>query len=130
MTTAIVAVIIVVAVIGVVLASLGTRVIQQYERCFVFRLGRLRSGVRDAGLTLIVPVVDRIVKVNMQIVTMSVPAQEGITRDNVSVRVDARVYFRVVDPVKAIVNVQNYLFAVPQVAQASLRSVIGRSDLD
>jgi len=79
---------------------------------------------------LIVPVVDRLVKVNMQIVTMSVPAQEGITRDNVSVRVDAVVYFRVVDPVKAVVNVQNYLFAVSQVAQTSLRSVIGRSDLD
>src|SRR5437660_1261816 len=130
MTTAIVAVIIVLAVIGLVLASLGTRVIQQYERGVVFRLGRLRSGVRDAGLTLIVPVVDRIVKVNMQIVTMSVPAQEGITRDNVSVRVDAVVYFRVVDPVKAIVNVQNYMFAISQQAQTSLRSIIGQSEMD
>jgi regulator of protease activity HflC (stomatin/prohibitin superfamily) len=128
--TAVVAVIIVLAVIGLALSALGTRVIQQYERGVVFRVGRLRSGVRDAGLTLIVPVVDRLVKVNMQIVTMSVPAQEGITRDNVSVRVDAVVYFRVVDPVKAVVNVQNYLFAVSQVAQTSLRSVIGRSELD
>jgi regulator of protease activity HflC (stomatin/prohibitin superfamily) len=130
MAAAVVAVIIVLAVIGLVLAALGVRVIQQYERGVVFRVGRLRSGVRDAGLTLIVPVVDRLVKVNMQIVTMSVPAQEGITRDNVSVRVDAVVYFRVVDPVKAVVNVQNYLFAVSQVAQTSLRSVIGRSELD
>jgi regulator of protease activity HflC (stomatin/prohibitin superfamily) len=127
---AVVAVLIVLAVLALVLASLGVRVIQQYERGVVFRVGRLRSGVRDAGLTLIIPVVDRLVKVNMQIVTMSVPAQEGITRDNVSVRVDAVVYFRVVDPVKAVVNVQNYLFAVSQVAQTSLRSVIGRSDLD
>jgi regulator of protease activity HflC (stomatin/prohibitin superfamily) len=130
MAAAVVAVIIVLAVIGLVLAALGVRVIQQYERGVVFRVGRLRSGVRDAGLTLIVPVVDRLVKVNMQIVTMSVPALEGITRDNVSVRVDAVVYFRVVDPVKAVVNVQNYLFAVSQVAQTSLRSVIGRSELD
>jgi regulator of protease activity HflC (stomatin/prohibitin superfamily) len=130
MAAAVVAVIIVLVVIGLVLAALGVRVIQQYERGVVFRVGRLRSGVRDAGLTLIVPVVDRLVKVNMQIVTMSVPAQEGITRDNVSVRVDAVVYFRVVDPVKAVVNVQNYLFAVSQVAQTSLRSVIGRSELD
>ena len=127
---AVVAVIIVLVVIGLITGALGVRVIQQYERGVVFRVGRLRSGVRDAGLTLILPVVDRMVKVNMQIVTMSVPAQEGITRDNVSVRVDAVVYFRVVDPVKAVVNVQNYLFAVSQVAQTSLRSVIGRSDLD
>jgi regulator of protease activity HflC (stomatin/prohibitin superfamily) len=82
------------------------------------------------GLNLVVPVVDRVVKVNMQIVAMPVPAQDGITRDNISVRVDAVVYFRVVDPVKATVNVQNYLYAVSQVAQTSLRSVIGRSELD
>ena len=130
MAAAIVAIIIVLVVIGLVTGALGIRVIQQYERGVVFRVGRLRSGVRDAGLTLIVPVVDRLVKVNMQIVTMSVPAQEGITRDNVSVRVDAVVYFRVVDPVKAVVNVQNYLFAVSQVAQTSLRAVTGRSNMD
>jgi regulator of protease activity HflC (stomatin/prohibitin superfamily) len=127
---AVVALLVILVVFGLVLVSLGVRVIQQYERGVVFRLGRLRSGVRDAGLTLIIPVLDRLVKVNMQIITMSVPAQDGITRDNVSVRVDAVVYFRVVEPVKAIVNVQNYLFAVSQVAQTSLRSVIGRSDLD
>jgi regulator of protease activity HflC (stomatin/prohibitin superfamily) len=79
---------------------------------------------------MIVPIADRLHKVNMQIVTMAVPAQEGITRDNVTVKVDAVVYFRVVDPVRAIVNVQDYPFAVSQVAQTSLRSVIGKSDLD
>jgi regulator of protease activity HflC (stomatin/prohibitin superfamily) len=81
-------------------------------------------------LTLIAPVIDRMRKVSMQITTMSVPAQDGITRDNVSVRVDAVVYFRVIDPTKALVNVQNYVYAVSQVAQTSLRAVIGRADLD
>ncbi|MEP7054664.1 MAG: slipin family protein [Actinomycetota bacterium] len=109
---------------------MGMRVVQQYERGVVFRLGRITGAVREPGLRVIIPVLDRMVKVNMQIVTMGVPAQEGITRDNVTLRVDAVVYFRVVDAIKAIVNVQNYLYAVSQVAQTSLRSVIGQSDLD
>ncbi|MFL6137737.1 MAG: SPFH domain-containing protein [Frankiaceae bacterium] len=108
----------------------GIRIIQQYERGVVFRLGQTRAQPLDPGLNLVIPVVDRVVKVNMQIVAMAVPAQDGITRDNISVRVDAVVYFRVVDPLKATVNVQNYLYAVSQVAQTSLRSVIGRSELD
>jgi regulator of protease activity HflC (stomatin/prohibitin superfamily) len=110
--------------------GLGARIIKQYERGVVFRLGRLLEGVRGPGLALIVPGVDRLRKVNLQIVTMPVPAQDGITRDNVTVKVDAVVFFNVVDPVRAIVNVQNYLFAVSQVAQTSLRSMIGKSDLD
>ncbi|MEO6711799.1 MAG: slipin family protein, partial [Mycobacteriales bacterium] len=109
---------------------MGLRIVQQYERGVVFRLGRVTGHVREPGLRVIIPVVDRMVKVNMQTVTMGVPAQEGITRDNVTLRVDAVVYFRVVDAIKAIVNVQNYLYAVSQVAQTSLRSVIGQSDLD
>ncbi|MQA93856.1 MAG: slipin family protein [Streptosporangiales bacterium] len=115
-----------------VLILLGTslRVVQQYEKGIVFRLGRVQRGVREPGLTLIVPFIDRLQKVNMQIVAMGVPPQDGITRDNVSVRVDAVVYFRVIDPVKAIVNVQNYYYAVSQVAQTSLRSVIGKAELD
>jgi regulator of protease activity HflC (stomatin/prohibitin superfamily) len=113
-----------------ILVAMGLRIVQQYERGVVFRLGRISGGVREPGLRLIIPGIDRMVKVNMQIVTMGVPAQEGITRDNVTLRVDAVVYFRVVDAVKAIVNVQNYLYAVSQVAQTSLRSVIGQSDLD
>lgn len=110
---------------------MSLKVIQQYEKGIVFRLGRIQLGnVREPGLTAVVPFIDRIQKVNMQVVTMSVPAQEGITRDNISVRVDAVVYFRVVDPIKAIVNVQNYYYAVSQVAQTSLRSVIGKAEMD
>jgi regulator of protease activity HflC (stomatin/prohibitin superfamily) len=90
----------------------------------------VQAAVRGPGLTRITPIIDRLRKVNMQIVTMPVPAQDGITRDNVTVRVDAVVYFRVEEPVTAIVAVQNYLFAVEQVAQTSLRSIIGKSDLD
>jgi regulator of protease activity HflC (stomatin/prohibitin superfamily) len=108
----------------------GLRVIQQYERGVVFRLGKISREPLEPGLNLVNPIIDRVVKVNMQIIAMGVPAQEGITRDNISVRVDAVVYFRVIDPVKATVNVQNYMYAVSQVAQTSLRSVIGRSELD
>jgi regulator of protease activity HflC (stomatin/prohibitin superfamily) len=108
----------------------GLRIVRQFERGVVFRLGRVRPAVRQPGLAWVVPFIDRLRKVNMQIVTMPVPAQDGITRDNVTVRVDAVVYFRVEDPVTAIVNVQDYLFAVGQVAQTSLRSIIGKSELD
>ena len=124
------------AIIGAVLAvllvvlGLSIRVVKQYERALIFRFGRLVGQPRGPGLTLIVPVVDRLKKINMQIVTMPVPAQDGITKDNVTVNVDAVVYFRVIDPVLAGVNVQNYPFAVSQVAQTSLRSVIGKSELD
>ncbi|WP_327304274.1 slipin family protein [Streptomyces sp. NBC_01298] len=111
-------------------AGAAARVVKQYERGVVFRLGRLRGGVRGPGFTFVVPVVDRLRKVNMQIVTMPVPAQEGITRDNVTVRVDAVVYFKVVDAANAIIEVEDYRFAVSQMAQTSLRSIIGKSDLD
>jgi regulator of protease activity HflC (stomatin/prohibitin superfamily) len=123
-------VLLVALVLFVSVAAMSARVVQQYERGLVFRLGRLRDGVRGPGLATMLPVVDRMRKVNMQITTMPVPAQDGITRDNVTVRVDAVVYFRVLDPVLATVNVQDYMFAVSQVAQTSLRSVIGKSDLD
>ncbi|MFB7571083.1 slipin family protein [Streptomyces sp. NPDC056165] len=122
---------------GVALASAGAvglvaaaRVVKQYERGVVFRLGRLRPQVRGPGLTLIVPIVDRIHRVSLQIVTMPVPAQEGITRDNVTVRVDAVVYFKVTSPAEALVQVEDYRFAVSQMAQTSLRSIIGKSELD
>ncbi|MFI9361405.1 slipin family protein [Kitasatospora sp. NPDC053057] len=108
----------------------GMRVVQQYERGVVFRLGKVRGQVREPGLTMLVPVLDRMRKVNVQVVTMPVPAQEGITKDNVSVSVDAVLYFRVVEPIKATVDVQNYGFAMLQVAQTSLRSIIGKSELD
>ncbi|MEU7603881.1 slipin family protein [Streptomyces sp. NPDC041003] len=108
----------------------AARVVKQYERGLVFRFGRLREEIRPPGFAMIVPVIDRLHKVNMQIVTLPVPAQEGITRDNVTVRVDAVVYFKVVDPANAIVAVEDYRFAVSQMAQTSLRSIIGKSDLD
>ncbi|MDX3572509.1 slipin family protein [Streptomyces sp. ID05-47C] len=108
----------------------AARVVKQYERGVVFRLGRVAGEVRRPGFTMVIPGIDRMRKVNLQIVTMPVPAQEGITRDNVTVRVDAVVYFRVVDPAAAIVNVEDYRFAVSQMAQTSLRSIIGKSELD
>jgi regulator of protease activity HflC (stomatin/prohibitin superfamily) len=120
----------VILALGALYLATGVKVVKQYERGVVFRFGRLQEHTRTAGLTTIVPLVDRMQKVNLQIVTMPVPAQEGITRDNVTVRVDAVVYFNVVDPARAIVNVENYLFAMGQVAQTSLRSIIGKSDLD
>ncbi|WP_433193597.1 slipin family protein [Nocardia sp. CA-107356] len=117
------------AIAGGVLTAMSARVVAQYEKGLVFRFGRV-VGTRDPGLRMLIPFVDRMRKISTQIVTMPVPAQDGITRDNVTVRVDAVVYFRVVDPVCAVVEVQNYLFAVGQVAQTSLRSIIGKSDLD
>ncbi|MEV7931069.1 slipin family protein [Kitasatospora sp. NPDC088779] len=124
------AIVVLVVVLALFWLITGVRVVQQYERGVVFRLGRVREQVRQPGLTLLVPVVDRMRKVNVQVVTMPVPAQEGITKDNVSVSVDAVLYFRVVEPVKATVDVQNYSFAMLQVAQTSLRSIIGKSELD
>ena len=125
-----------VVVVGLMVAGSAVRVVQQYEHGIVFRFGQVQRGgqlrpgaVRSPGLTAIVPVVERMQKVSRQTITMDVPAQEGITEDNVSVRVDAVVYFRVIDPVKAIVNVQNYGYAVSQIAQTSLRSVIGQADM-
>jgi regulator of protease activity HflC (stomatin/prohibitin superfamily) len=108
----------------------GFKIIRQYERGVVFRWGRALPGLREPGLTWVNPFTDRLRKVNMQITVAAVPGQETITRDNVTMRVDAVVYYRVVDPVKAIVNVQDYSFAVAQVAQTSLRAVTGRSDMD
>ncbi|MFD3436368.1 SPFH domain-containing protein [Streptomyces sp. NPDC058685] len=108
----------------------AARVVKQYERGVVFRLGRLRDSERGPGFTMIIPGVDRLRKVNMQIVTMPVPSQDGITRDNVTVRVDAVIYFKVIDPSDAVVQVEDYRFAVSQMAQTSLRSIIGKSDLD
>jgi len=106
------------------------RVVKQFEQGVVFRFGRVRPGVRGPGLTVLIPIADRLQKVNMQIITLPVPAQDGITRDNVTVRVDAVIYFKVVDPVRASVDVQDYMSAIGQVAQTSLRSIIGKSNLD
>ena len=112
---------------GLLLLGSSVRVITQYERGVIFRFGRLRHETRGPGLALIAPIADRLHKVNMQIITMPVPAQDGITRDNVTVRVDAVVYFRVVDPVRVVVDVQNYDSAIgrsprPRCARSSARA--------
>ena len=120
------------AAVGIAVLWLGTniKVIKQFERGVVFRFGRVQSGLRGPGLTMLIPIADRLEKVNMQIITMPVPSQDGITRDNVTVRVDAVIYFKVSDPVRAAVDVQDYVSAIGQVAQTSLRSIIGKSNLD
>ena len=130
MLAALLVVLIVIVVTGLTLVGRSLRVVQQYERGLIFRFGKVLPETKGPGLTIIRPIGDKLQKVNMQIVAMAVPAQEGITRDNVSVRVDAVVYFRVVDPIKAVINVQNYMFAVSQQAQTSLRSIIGQSEMD
>jgi regulator of protease activity HflC (stomatin/prohibitin superfamily) len=127
---AVLAVIVVLVILGIIAAARSFKVVQQYEKGVIYRFGRVLPELRGPGLHTIRPIGDRMAKVNMQIVAMAVPAQEGITRDNVTVRVDAVVYFRVVDPIKATVNVQNYMFAVSQQAQTSLRSIIGQSEMD
>ena len=123
-------VLIVVIALVVLLVGSGVRMVQQYQRGVVLRFGRLLPGVRQPGLRLMIPVADRMLKVPVQTIVLDVPPQGAITRDNVTLSVDAVVYFRVDDPVKAVINVQNYLGAISQVARTSLRSVIGRADLD
>jgi regulator of protease activity HflC (stomatin/prohibitin superfamily) len=127
---ALVVILVILVIGGLIATGRSLRIVQQYEQGIIFRFGRVLPGTRGPGLTIIRPIGDRMQKVNMQIVAMAVPAQEGITRDNVSVRVDAVVYFRVVDPIKATINVQNYMFAISQQAQTSLRSIIGQSEMD
>jgi regulator of protease activity HflC (stomatin/prohibitin superfamily) len=119
-----------VVVVGLILLGRSIKQVQQYEEGIVFRFGKVLPRTRQPGLTYIRPIGDRLQKVNKQIIAMAVPAQEGITKDNISVRVDAVVYFKVVDPIKATINVQNYMFAVSQQAQTSLRSIIGQSEMD
>ncbi|MFI5630115.1 slipin family protein [Streptomyces sp. NPDC051664] len=129
MDGAVVGAVVVVVCVLLVLRS-GMRVVNQVDRGVVFRFGKTLPGHRQPGITFLIPFADRMRKVNVQVVTLPVPTQEGITRDNVSVKVDAVVYFKVVDPVRATIEVQDYIFAVGQVAQSSLRSIIGKSDLD
>ncbi|HSJ59032.1 MAG TPA: slipin family protein [Anaerolineae bacterium] len=119
--------VIVVLLILIVLSAV--KIVQEYERGVIFRLGRL-AGVKGPGLFFIIPFVDRFVKVDLRVVTLDIPSQEAITRDNVTVRVNAVAYFRVVDPADAIVQIEDYYKATWQIAQTSLRSVLGQSDLD
>ena len=121
---------IVLVVLGVLLlGALSVRVVKQYERGLVLRFGRL-AGLRTPGLNFIIPLVDRMTKVSLRIVTFVLEPQEVITRDNVTVKVDAVVYFRVIDPAKAVINVEEYNQAIIQLALTTLRSVLGQSELD
>ena len=116
-------------VVLLILAS-SVRIVQEYERGVIFRLGRVIAGAKGPGLFFIIPIVDRMVKVNLQIVTLDVPPQDVITRDNVTMRVNAVCYFQVFKPVAAIVEVQNYLYATSQLAQTTLRAVLSKVDMD
>jgi regulator of protease activity HflC (stomatin/prohibitin superfamily) len=118
-------------VIGVVIFILANsiRVLNEYERGVIFRLGRA-IGAKGPGLIILIPIIDKMVKVDLRTVTMDVPPQEVITRDNVSVKVNAVVYFRALDPMKAVLSVENYLYATSQLAQTTLRSVCGQGEMD
>jgi regulator of protease activity HflC (stomatin/prohibitin superfamily) len=120
----------VVVVLVLILFMASVRVVQEYERGVIFRLGRVVPGAKGPGLFFIIPIIDRMVKANLQIVTLDVPPQDVITRDNVTVRVNAVVYFQVFEPVKSVVEVQNYLFATSQIAQTTLRAILCKVDLD
>ena len=118
----------VVVIVGLILAS-AIRVLKEYERGVIFRLGRL-IGAKGPGLILLIPIIDKMQKVSLRLVTFDVPPQDVITRDNVSVKVNAVLYFRVMDANKAIVEVENFLYATSQLAQTTLRSVLGQVELD
>ena len=115
--------------ITAVLLISGVKVLQEYDRAVVFRLGRLVPS-RGPGLIYVIPGVERMIKVDLRTITMDIPSQDVITRDNVSVKVNAVLYFRVLDPSKAVVEIENYLFATSQLAQTTLRSVCGQMQLD
>ncbi|HEV8539156.1 MAG TPA: slipin family protein [Bacteroidota bacterium] len=114
---------------GVIILSNAIRILREYERGVVFRLGRL-IGSKGPGIIFLIPMVDRMVKVSLRTVVFDVPPQDVITKDNVSIKVNAVVYFRVIQPEKAIVEVENFLFATSQLSQTTLRSILGQSELD
>jgi regulator of protease activity HflC (stomatin/prohibitin superfamily) len=114
----------------IVFLSAAIKVLREYQRGVVFRLGRVLERAKGPGIVIIIPIIDRLVKVSLRLVTMDVPPQDVITRDNVSIKVDAVIYFRVMDPNSAIIEVENYLFATSQLAQTTLRSVCGQVELD
>jgi regulator of protease activity HflC (stomatin/prohibitin superfamily) len=128
MTAVLVAVVIVLAVVLAV-AGASIRVLREYERAVVFRLGRLIGG-KGPGIVLLIPIIDRMVRVDLRTITFDIPPQDLITRDNVPAKVNAVTYFRVVDPVKSVVEVERYRAATSQIAQTTLRSVLGKADLD
>ncbi len=123
------ALIVLVALVGLPLIRASVRIVQEYERGVIFRLGRI-AGAKGPGIFFIIPGIDKMVKVDLRTITLDVPSQEAITRDNVTLRINAVVYFRVLNPVDAVVNIENYLVATSQIAQTTLRNVIGQVELD
>jgi len=121
--------ILILVIIGLFILANAVRILREYERGVIFRLGRL-MGTRGPGLIFLIPIVDRMVRVSLRVVTMDVPAQDVITRDNVSVKVNAVIYFRVIDANKAIVQVEDFLYATSMISQTTLRSVLGQVELD
>jgi regulator of protease activity HflC (stomatin/prohibitin superfamily) len=122
-------ILILLVVMGLVLIVASIRIVQEYERGVIFRLGRV-MGAKGPGLFFIIPIIDRMIKVDLRTVTLDVPSQEAITSDNVTVKVNAVVYFRVINPVDAVIQIEDYRRATWQIAQTSLRNVIGQSKLD
>jgi regulator of protease activity HflC (stomatin/prohibitin superfamily) len=120
---------IIVAVVVFLIIISGLKILYEYERGVIFRLGRI-VGVRGPGFIIVIPFLERMVRVSLRLVTMDVPPQDVITKDNVSVKVNAVVYFRVVEPNRAILQVENYLYATSQLAQTTLRSILGQVELD
>jgi len=120
--------IVVIVIVGLIIFS-GVKILYEYERGVVFRLGRL-SGTKGPGFKWIIPGIDKMIKISLRVITMDVPSQDVITKDNVSLKVNAVVYFKVVEPEKAIIQVENYLYATSQLAQTTLRSILGQVELD
>ncbi len=113
----------------IVIAASGLKIMKEYERAVILRLGRL-VDFRGPGIIYVIPAIEKMIRIDMRTITMDVPTQDVITRDNVSVKVNAVLYFRVVEPSKAVVEVENYLFATSQLAQTTMRSVCGQAELD
>jgi regulator of protease activity HflC (stomatin/prohibitin superfamily) len=120
----------VVALVVLFVLASAVRIVQEYERGVIFRLGRVQGTAKGPGLFFLIPIADRMIKVDLRTVTMDVPPQDVITRDNVPARVNAVIYFRVMDPNKSVIEVENYVLATSQISQTTLRSVLGQKDLD
>jgi regulator of protease activity HflC (stomatin/prohibitin superfamily) len=125
---AIAVVVVAIVVVSVILSAI--KIVKEYERGVIFRIGRVEGGPKGPGLFILIPIVDRMVKIDLRTVTMEVPPQEIITRDNVPARVTAVIYFRVVDPNKSVLEVENHVLATSQIAQTTLRSILGQKNLD
>jgi regulator of protease activity HflC (stomatin/prohibitin superfamily) len=125
----VIAIVVILVVLGVIVIAAGVRILREYERGVIFRLGRLIAQ-KGPGLIFLIPFVDRMVRVDLRTVTLTVPPQEVISKDNVTVRVNAVAYFRVIDPNRAVTEVENFLLATSQISQTTLRSVLGKAELD